>query len=134
MRPPGCYGPTRMAGSPVELKVGGQTYRVVASAEETELKRLADLVDARLRSMSAPGRPISPQSLLLAAISLAHDLEEEKRKRLLLEARSKEMLKSVLARIDAAIEASDDKADAERDGEASEPPPPAELMNDEFEL
>ena len=69
-----------MAGSPVELKVGGQTYRVVASAEETELKRLADLVDARLRSMSAPGRPISPQSLLLAAISLAHDLEEEKRK------------------------------------------------------
>ena len=86
-----------MAGSPVELKVGGQTYRVVASAEETELRRLADLVDARLRSMSAPGRPISPQALLLAAISLAHDLEEEKRKRAQLEARSKEMLKSELA-------------------------------------
>jgi hypothetical protein len=67
MRGPECYGRQRMAGSPVELKVGGQTYRVVASAEETELKRLADLVDARLRSMSAPGRPISPQALLLAA-------------------------------------------------------------------
>ena len=121
-----------MAGSPVELKVGGQTYRVVASAEETELKRLADLVDARLRSMSAPGRPISPQSLLLAAISLAHDLEEEKRKRLLLEARSKEMLRGVLARIDAAIEASDEKPDG--DAEPSDPPPPLELLNDEFEL
>ncbi|HYQ17749.1 MAG TPA: cell division protein ZapA [Polyangiaceae bacterium] len=121
-----------MAASPVDLKVGGQTYRVVATAEESELKRLADLVDARLRSMSAPGRPISPQSLLLAAISLAHDLEEEKRKRLQLEARSKEMLKSVLARIDAAIEASDEKAEGEV--ETSESPVPLELMNDEFEL
>jgi cell division protein ZapA len=120
-----------MAGSPVELKVGGQTYRVVASAEEQELKRLADLVDARLRSMSAPGRPISPQALLLAAISLAHDLEEEKAKRQQLEVRSKEMLRSVLSRIDAAIEASDEKA--EQDAEPSEPPPPVELA-DEFEL
>src|SRR5689334_20264578 len=123
-----------MAGSPVELKVGGQTYRVVASAEETELKRLADLVDARLRSMSAPGRPISPQALLLAAISLAHDLEEEKRKRVQLETRSKEMLRSVLSRIDAAIEASDEKAEGDADVEPSEPPPPVELLNDEFEL
>jgi cell division protein ZapA len=120
-----------MAGSPVELKVGGQTYRVVASAEEAELKRLADLVDARLRSMSPPGRPISPQSLLLAAISLAHDLEEEKRKRAQLEARSKEMLRSVLSRIDAALEASEEKADADA---GSEPPPPVELLSDEFEL
>ena len=126
-----------MAGTPVDLKVGGQTYRVVASAEETELKRLADLVDARLRSMSPPGRPISPQSLLLAAISLAHDLEDEKRKRLQLEARSKEMLKSVLARIDAALEASDEKAeagDADADADASGAAVPLELMNDEFEL
>lgn len=123
-----------MAGSPVELKVGGQTYRVVASAEETELKRLADLVDVRLRSMSAPGRPISPQALLLAAISLAHDLEEEKRKRVQLEARSKEMLRSVLARIDAAIEASDEKAEADGDPDPSDAPPPIELLGDEFEL
>jgi cell division protein ZapA len=121
-----------MAASPVELKVGGQTYRVVASADETELRRLADLVDARLRSMSPPGRAISPQSLLLAAISLAHDLEEEKLKRLQLEVRSKEMLKSVLARIDAAIEATDERS--ETDAEASEPPPPVELLNDDFEL
>lgn len=121
-----------MAGTPVDLKVGGQTYRVVASAEEAELKRLADLVDARLRSMSAPGRPISPQSLLLAAISLAHDLEEEKRKRLQLEARSKEMLRSVLARIDAALETSDEKSEGE--AESSPAPVPLELINDEFEL
>jgi cell division protein ZapA len=120
-----------MAGSPVELKVGGQTYRVVASAEETELKRLADLVDARLRSMSAPGRPISSQSLLLAAIALAHDLEEEKQKRIALEQRSREMLRSVLARIDAAIEASDDKAESEGQSPA---PPTVDLNHEELEL
>lgn len=130
MRAAWCYGRARMAGSPVELKVGGQTYRVVASAEEAELKRLADMVDTRLRSMSAPGRPISPQALLLAAISLAHDLEEEKRKRAQLETRSKEMLRSVLSRIDAALEASDEKPETE----PSEAPPPLELLNDEFEL
>jgi cell division protein ZapA len=122
-----------MAGSPVELKVGGQTYRVVASAEEQELKRLADLVDARLRSMSAPGRPISPQALLLAAISLAHDLEEEKTKRQQLEVRSKEMLRSVLLRIDAALEASEEKSESESE-EPSEPPPPIDLVEGEFEL
>ncbi len=118
-----------MAGSPVDLKVGGQTYRVVASAEETELRRLADLVDARLRSITPPGRPISPQSLLLAAISLAHDLEEERRKRQQVEARSKEMLRSVLSRIDAALDASDDKPEAEH----ADPPPP-ELLNDDFDV
>jgi cell division protein ZapA len=131
MRTPRCYVRLRMAQAPVELKVGGQTYRVVASAEEPELRRLADLVDARLRSISAPGRPISPQSLLLAAISLAHDLEEEKRKRAQLEARSKEMLRGVLARIDAALEAGEEKP---ADEDASEPPPPIELLHDEFEL
>lgn len=129
-----------MAGSPVELKVGGQTYRVVASAEEAELRRLADLVDARLRGMSAPGRPISPQSLLLAAISLAHDLEEEKRKRAQLETRSKEMLRNVLSRIDAALEATDEKADADADADGADgadgrdAPVPLELLNDDFEL
>ncbi|HYO95705.1 MAG TPA: cell division protein ZapA [Polyangiaceae bacterium] len=92
-------------GTPVELRVGGQTSRVLASAEESELRRLADIVDARLRSMTAPGRQVSPQTLVLAAISLVHDLEEERRARKQVEARSREMLSTVLARIDAALEA-----------------------------
>jgi len=121
-----------MASSPVELKVGGQTYRVVASAEEQELKRLADLVDHRLRSLSAPGKPISPQSMLLAAISLAHDLEEERRRRLQVEARSKEMLRNVLTRIDAALEAGDDKL--ELASHASEGSAAPELHGDDFDV
>jgi cell division protein ZapA len=92
-----------MSGVPVELRVGGQVYRVVASASEDELKRLAAVVDARLRQVTPAGRQVSPQSLLLAALSLAHDLEEEQSRSAKLATRSREMLGSILTRIDAAI-------------------------------
>jgi cell division protein ZapA len=94
-----------MPKGPVELRVGGQTYRVVATAEEADLHRLADVVDDRLRKLTAPGRSVSPQSLLLAALSLANDLEEERSRRLRSEQRAREMLSSLVSRIDAALEA-----------------------------
>ena len=94
-----------MPKGPVELRVGGQTYRVVATAEEADLHRLADVVDERLRTLTPPGRSVSPQSLLLAALSLAHDLEDERNRRLRSEQRAREMLSSLVSRIDAALEA-----------------------------
>ncbi len=94
-----------MPKGPVELRVGGQTYRVVATAEEADLHRLADVVDDRLRQLTAPGRAVSPQSMLLAALSLAHDLEDERNRRLRSEQRAREMLSSLVARIDAALDA-----------------------------
>jgi cell division protein ZapA len=102
-----------MSGAPVELRVGGQTYRVVASAGEEELRRLATIVDARLRAVSPPGRPVSPQALLLAAMSLAHDLEEERSRNVKLAHRSREMLGSIMTRLDAAIDASAPPGDVE---------------------
>ncbi len=92
-----------MHAEPVELRVGGQTYRVVASATEDELRRLAAIVDERLRAITPPGRVVSAQGLLLAAIALAHDLEEEKSKNAKLATRSREMLGSIITRIDAAM-------------------------------
>jgi cell division protein ZapA len=109
-----------MSRAPVELRVGGQTYRVVASAGEDELKRLAELVDGRLRELAGPGRAIAPQSLLLAAISLAHDLEEERGRREAVEARSREMLRSVLRRIDDALEVLPDGDDGSPDAVSPE--------------
>jgi cell division protein ZapA len=103
----GATVPAMGAAAPVELRVGGQTYRVLASAEETELRRLADMVDARLRELVSPGRQIHPQALLLAAIALAHDLEQERERRQHAEQRSREMLSTLLARIDAALDATD---------------------------
>lgn len=92
-------------GTPIELRVGGHTYRVLASADEVELRRLADVVDDRLRSLTAPGRQVSAQSLVLAAIALAHDLEEERSKRQQVEQRSRQMLEHLLSRLDAALDA-----------------------------
>lgn len=114
-----------MSGTPVELKIGGQTYRVLASAEEAELKRLAEIVDTRLRTLTTPGRQIAPQTLLLAALALAHDLEEERERRLRVEARAKEMLRSVLERIDGVLETcgAPDSAEAEQANGAGEEAP-----------
>ncbi len=92
-----------MNRSPVELSVGGQTYRVVASAEESELHRLADVVDSKLRELVAPGRHAAPQTILLAALALAHELEDERRRHLEVERRTREKLTSLLGRIDTVL-------------------------------
>src|SRR6188768_3417860 len=102
-----------MHADPVELRVGGQTYRVVASASQEELRRLAAIVDDRLRAIIPPGKAISPQALLLAAIALAHELEEEKAKNVKLATRSREMLGSILTRIDAAVGAAGSPAETD---------------------
>jgi len=117
-----------MPKGPVELRVGGQTYRVVASAEEADLHRLAEVVDDRLRKLTAPGRTVSPQSLLLAALSLAHDLEDERSRRLRSEQRAREMLNSLVSRIDAALEA--DSAEVA----AAAPTPPPSVDDGEVEF
>jgi cell division protein ZapA len=62
----------------VQLRVGGQTYRVVTSASDEELRRLAAVVDQKIATVVPPGRAITPQAMLLAAMALAHDLEEER--------------------------------------------------------
>ena len=99
-----CYRAATMSGAPVELKVAGHTYRVVASAEKEVLHRLAAVVDAKVNELTLPGRQVSPQAVLLAAISLAHELEEERAKRARLEQRAREMFGDLLERVDAALE------------------------------
>lgn len=62
----------------VQLRVAGQTYRVVTSASDEELRRLAAVVDEKIATVVPPGRAVTPQAMLLAAMALAHDLEEER--------------------------------------------------------
>jgi cell division protein ZapA len=92
-----------MARRTVQLRLGGQTYRVVTSATDDELQRLAAMVDEKLAAVSPPGRPITPQSMLLAAMALAHDLEEERARSAHMEERAKEAFGRILARVDAAL-------------------------------
>jgi cell division protein ZapA len=87
----------------VQLRVAGQTYKVVSTAEAGELNRLAATVDAKVSEVSR-GRTASPQGVLLAALALAHELEEERNRREALERRTRDLLRRVLLRIDDAIE------------------------------
>ncbi len=87
-----------------ELKVGGKTYRVVTSAEKEELLRLAKKVEETLRSVLPKGREASAQALVLVAITLAHELEEEKRDRTASEQRYKSTLSALLNKVNHVIE------------------------------
>ena len=93
----------------VELKVAGHTYRVASTAGADELERLARVVERKLREL-APSSAYHPQSMFLVAISLAHEVEQERARRLALEKRSREMLTTVLARVDAALDMTGERA------------------------
>ena len=93
-----------MAGRTVQLRVGGQSYRVTTSASAEELQRLAAAVDAKLAAVVPPGRAVTPQAMLLAAMALAHDVEAERSEREALERRTRDVLRRVLVRIDDALD------------------------------
>lgn len=117
-----------MRSAPVELKVGGQTYRVISSAEEKDLRRLADNVEQRICRL-AQGRQGGQQALLLAALEYAYELETAERARRELEHRHRTALRAVLGRIDAALagaptDATPSAADPELDFDADPDPDP----------
>lgn len=92
-----------MDGRPVQLRIAGQSYRVVSSANEEDLQRLAETVSAKVHELTPPGKVPSSQAVLLAAMALAHELEEERNRRLAVERRSREMFRRVIGRIDDAL-------------------------------
>lgn len=92
----------------VEVKVGGQLYRLVASAGEQSLQRYAGLVNDRLRELTGRERATHPQAMLLVALALAHDLEEERARYRELRAHAEEGLRSMLSRVNRALDGVDE--------------------------
>jgi len=92
-----------MGGRNVQLRVGGQSYRVVTSASDAELERLTLIVEQKLSQLVPPGRPVNPNAMLLAALALAHDLEEERALREGQLARTRGAFRRMLERVDAAL-------------------------------
>jgi cell division protein ZapA len=111
-----------MERASVELRVGGQTFRVVASASPAELERLARIVDGKLHEL-AMSSAFHPQSMLLVAMTLAHELEIERGQRREGEQRSREMLRSLLDRVDAAIDLVDPDLDSAAESDHPSPEP-----------
>ena len=92
-----------MERSTVQLRLAGQTYRVVTTAGDVELKRFVSMIEEKLSAMPR-GKAMHPQALLLATLALAHDLEEERARAQRIETRAKETLARLVERIDAALE------------------------------
>lgn len=103
-----------MADKAVELNVAGQSCRVVTTANENELRELASMVEAKLDDLLVPGRPVTTQAMLLAAVALANDVREQQARADAIAERAKKALRSLLDRVDGAL------ADEER-GERSGP-------------
>jgi len=99
-------------GRTVELRIAGTNYRVVSSAAEADLQRLARIVGEKLAEVSPRGRPAQPQAMLLAAIALAHEVEAQRADRESLERRTRDLLRRALARIDDALEPVADSSDS----------------------
>lgn len=92
-----------MTSRAVELRVGGQSYRVVSSASAGDLERFAAKVDEKLSALVPPGRPLNPNALLLAAIALAHDAEEQRARAERISSRARSTVERLLGRVDEAL-------------------------------
>jgi cell division protein ZapA len=92
-----------MERRPVELRIAGQSYRLVSSASAEELRRLAAVVESKLAEVAPRGRS-HPQAMLLAALALAHEVETERDRRESMEKRTRDVLRRVLVRIDDVLE------------------------------
>ena len=88
----------------VELRIAGQSYRVVSSAPEDDLRRLAGRVAEKLAELTPRVKAMPPQAMLLAAMAFAHEAEEERARREALERRTRDLLRRMLVRIDDALE------------------------------
>jgi cell division protein ZapA len=110
-----------MAGRTVALRVGGQTYRVVSSASEDELTRLAGIVDDKLSHVMPSGRQPTPQAMLLAAIALAHEAEAQRDRADRIAAKAKRAFGTIVERIDDVLHDATRRGPESTDGDGSPP-------------
>lgn len=90
-------------GRTVELRIGGQNYRVVSSASAERLEHLATVVNRKMSEIAPHTRVDTTHRLLLVALALAHDVEEERDLREGLRTRTREFLGQLLGRVDLAL-------------------------------
>ncbi len=99
-----------MSGRAVEIHVAGTSCRVVTTADEAELSRLTQMVEEKLGAVLPPGRAVTKQAIVLAAIALAHDVAEARARAESLATESHALLGRLLRRVDEALSASENFA------------------------
>lgn len=93
-------------GRLVELVIAGRRYRVKTTAGEQELKELVSIVESRVSAVGG-GRGATPETILLAAISLAHDLVECRAKSERDADRARGLANDMLRRVEAVLDDSE---------------------------
>lgn len=103
----------------VQLRLGGQSYRVVTTATDLELKRCVTVMEERLVEVNPKGRAPHAQALFLAMLALVNELDEARAAAARTEAVARDTLSALLQRIDAALE--DDAVASEPGAEEQDP-------------
>ena len=80
------------------VTIAGQRYHLRSDAGEEYVQRIAHLVEDRLSSVKRSSRQVATHRLaIMAALQLAHDLLDERRRRAELRARLRERARRLLA-------------------------------------
>ena len=83
----------------VNLTIAGRQYKVVTTAGDRELRRLVARVEEKVKLVGG-SRGATPDAILLAAIALAHDVEQEAARADRILARATETASELLRRVD----------------------------------
>jgi cell division protein ZapA len=87
----------------VQLRVAGQTCRVVTSVSDVDLKRFAAVVESKLSQVQPRGRAPAPHAMLLVALALAHEVEEAREMSVRRDSRARAAFSRLIARIDTVL-------------------------------
>jgi cell division protein ZapA len=88
----------------IDVEIYGQRYSVNGEADESYVKKLADIVDRQMKHVAVGMRSATPAKLaVLAAINIAHELMESERKYRQGEADTDRRMASLMESIDQQI-------------------------------
>ena len=85
-------------------QMGGRSTQAARALEAAGFQRLASVVDEKLATVVPPGRAVTPQAMLLAAMALANDLAEERARGAAMAGRFRDAFGRILERVDAVLE------------------------------
>jgi cell division protein ZapA len=86
----------------VGLLIAGRQFHVTTSASDEQIARLASVVDRRTREILGK-RAVDPETFVLTALALAHDLETERDRLRALRGTAKGSVGTLREQVDAAF-------------------------------
>ncbi len=99
----------------VQVVLAGRRYRVVTTGTDEELAHLAGVVEKRAQEVSG-GKGVTPDSILLAAMTFAYEAETERGRAQRAVDVAGRGARQLLARVDEALGEATGEVDSDGDG------------------